>query len=1370
MRATCLKRNTLFVLHDLDQCSRDSRSRFLDYIERLSSRSERAFKVMITSRNPQALHGEIRGALTLDIDGLVSATYDDGQLGGTSQPLTRLCPSSTHKSRLEELLAKLTPIDEWTATKLRFAQHHTEWPANPSLESLDQFTRCVESISPDEAPETQLDKMLRVSSGYEEFRWMLGWIICGYRPLSLDELCDLLRSRRGETDWPASPSSKRALRAGYRQQLEAWLRVLTEFKNDKVFLRREIRNILDRDGETESFVWTEVKRTAHRTIVDFCLAYLASAEAQSSLEFLFSQLLARAEQQPGDQKSGPQQLTGSIVPDGARILFYLVQALPYHLSRCSPVDRARAVERLVAGPADNPYTPWAKVYWAMSNPFSRTPRPPGHPLPTLVGLDMVSYESVKRAGRMLRQQCILAAAGSRSNATFVAEYLRDAPEPTTIPFLLDVLFGAIQAHNEQLAVEVVLGIASQSKRNNLAIKWPESIIRAAVWLDMDRLATAVLSRGASPDPQDGPTTTPFPFPLYLASCLGHESMVRVLADYGAKLDRLRDGVFGILQAAASRGHSGVLKQLVAKDRSLLESRQPYSGLYYAASYGHWKAIETLLELGADPEPAQGARKVDTRQSFWNPLAIACRWSYPRVTETLLRKGADPNSLGPRGVDTPLWFAAVNDPSVDCVTALLEHGADPNHARLSPPLLLELAGSPADEDAVVAVCEALLTGDQPVNIQATGPGGITALMMAASRGRLTLVRWLLNNGADVNALDDQKESALHYAVSGEKVEVVKELLERKARINTVGGPPVLHKALDQPAIVKLLLDAGANPDVEDDSGHTLINRAVVASREDVIEMLIAKKANLDHPDSAGWSPIFDAVAYVKSASITRLLVDNGADLTKAVDRGIRGGTLLHYAVLGPLEIMKILLEFTKYLELDRPDAKGQTALLFGSCYKWATSDCLKLLVLAGADVNAKNQHGERPLHNTIASDQTSLLSLLLDQPEIEVNCAADWYTPLQLACRRRNMQAVYALLDHGAHVNQVVPRCLNSTALVAALRPMDARRDQDSEEIDRLVRELVSRGADVKQAVKGNVVYTALSAACLGAGTGTINFLLDEGASADLADPISGRLPLHFAAMNGIENFRAILLAYRGDIMRPDSGGKTCLHWAAQFGNAETVSFILSKADDDATRKLYVSALDEHQWTPLCWAVRGLKSFWAEGMVSETPNHAAVVRTLLENGADPLIKCPLGNGDTTESLTLLELARRSGASDELISELSTLARQLDKLRPDGANRSAHADGALVHRYTRADESCDVCLSVGSTPQLSSVCPLTYDSLSRIFSATATNAPRVPTTWSVPRVFPPSPSITTPRPGMTTCRIPLSASQERSTKVCRPSKTE
>jgi ankyrin repeat protein len=265
--------------------------------------------------------------------------------------------------------------------------------------------------------------------------------------------------------------------------------------------------------------------------------------------------------------------------------------------------------------------------------------------------------------------------------------------------------------------------------------------------------------------------------------------------------------------------------------------------------------------------------------------------------------------------------------------------------------------------------------------------------------------------------------------------------------------------------------------------------------------------------------------------------------------------------------------------------------------------------------------------------------------------------------------------------------------MAALMPFRADRDQDSGDIDQLVRELVSRGADVGQENKGNVFYTALSATCFCAGAGTINFLLDRGACGEVPDPVFGRLPLHFAAANGIENFRTIMLAYHGDVnmMRADKGGKTCLHWAAQFGNAETIAFILSRVarEGAAARARYVSTPDEDGWTPLCWAVRPYVLGPFEGMRSETPNHAAAVDILLKNGADPGIRCPLGNGDDSEpeSLTLLELARRSGADDEVI-------RLLTEANTDRTVQFCAAAGIRKYKHLRA--SCDVCLAVGLAP--------------------------------------------------------------------------
>jgi ankyrin repeat protein len=1270
----------------LDQCSQESRVTFLDYFSSLTDRCEGTFKVVITTRNPQLLHGEIHDSLELNADDYAAALDSDSVFEQAQvQMLARLGGSSAHKSRLEGVLKKLSPLDKGIATKLRFAQDHSEWPANPSFDSLNQFTTFIESVSPDDAPEETLDKTLRSLSEDEEFRWVLGWVISGYRPLSLDELSDLLRCHRGEGNWPASTFFKLSLTTGYSRQLKSWLRMLATFKDNRVTLRDEVRDIFDGDLETKSFTWTEVRRTAHQAIVEFCLTYLVSAEAQSSLEALFSRHLTRIE-------SGgyhPLRPTISIDADGEGILFYIVQALPFHLSRCPPTERTGALKRLLANPEDNPYTRWAEVYWAMSNPFSRTSEPPKSPLPILVGLDMLSYEDINKTPLNVRQQCIVAAAGGQNSASMVTGYLRDDSASLDMPFLMSVLLAAVRGHNEQVALEVVAGIASLSEGNKTAIEWPESAIWAATWLDMDRFATAILSRGASPDPLDSPSTTPeltmihFPGPLYLACSFGREAIVKVLIDHGASHHQLRDKSVGCLQAAASRGFAGVAKLLVAKDHSLLEARLPCSALYSASSYGSHKVVEALLELGADPDPGQsGTGGPDDLDSNWNPLVIACYSSYAKVVELLLRYKANPNCIGPHGVDTPLWYAAVYDPDPECVRMLLEHGADPNHELLSPPLIIELESSRNDENAILEVCRVLRTvGEQPIDVQAAEPLGRTALMRTAYRGRMDLLRWLLDNGADVNALDSYEECALHFAAEAGQVEAARELVRRGARLD-IGRSSVLMAAMDHPEIFRLLLDAGANPDVEDSYGNSLINLAVVGRKVDVVEMLIEKKANINHPDSSGWPPVFDAAVYINDASLTRLLVDGGADLTGIVN----GWSLLHHAVVGPPEIMKILLEFTRYLKVDTLDSNGNTALVSGSLNSSAKFECLKSLVYAGADVNAKEKDGETALHSAVRSENDELLSLLLAQPETDINWAGSYGTALQQACRFRMITTVRTLLDKGARINHVTPKCISSTPLVAALRSAGAQRDQDSEQIDRLVRELVARGADVRQAVRGNVFYTALSAACLGVGAGTINFLLDEGAAADVADPVFGRLPLHFAAMNGLENLRTMLLAFRGSLLHPDGAGKTSLHWAAQYGNASAVGFILaSKAvGEGAVRTRYVNQRDEHGWTPLCWAVRELELIMVGGMRSETANHAAVVRVLLENGADAEVECQLGNGETMETLTVLDLARRS-AGDEVIGALTKHIEQRHPIDTD-------TDRGPVRRYQLYGTSCDICLSV------------------------------------------------------------------------------
>ncbi|KAG8413973.1 hypothetical protein J3458_011630 [Metarhizium acridum] len=186
-------------------------------------------------------------------------------------------------------------------------------------------------------------------------------------------------------------------------------------------------------------------------------------------------------------------------------------------------------------------------------------------------------------------------------------------------------------------------------------------------------------------------------------------------------------------------------------------------------------------------------------------------------------------------------------------------SEPQAGLVHPHLLLGLASSNLDPDSVIRVCDALRSGDRPMQLNMCGPGGATALMIAAEE-KSTRLRWLLKNGADFNALDSAGRGALHLAAKAGHAALVQELLEWKPKldgIDTQSGMTLLQTTLHEPRVVKLLLDAGANPESTNRSGDSLINNAVLGSHRDVVGMLLDRKANttcsVHHPDGSGRTP-------------------------------------------------------------------------------------------------------------------------------------------------------------------------------------------------------------------------------------------------------------------------------------------------------------------------------------------------------------------------------------------------------------------------------------------------------------------------------------------------------------------------------------
>jgi beta-lactamase regulating signal transducer with metallopeptidase domain len=167
---------------------------------------------------------------------------------------------------------------------------------------------------------------------------------------------------------------------------------------------------------------------------------------------------------------------------------------------------------------------------------------------------------------------------------------------------------------------------------------------------------------------------------------------------------------------------------------------------------------------------------------------------------------------------------------------------------------KLAGAAGrcDEDEV----RALLAGKADVN--ATVPGGRSALFSAAQSGCEDTVQLLLNAGADVNHAPPGQGSALYYAVKADNDEMASLLLRAGAEVDKgapgAGSPLVAAVKAGEEDMVRLLLDAGADANAKGPGTGPVLANAVQAGRDDIVRMLVEKGADVNARSNTGRSPL------------------------------------------------------------------------------------------------------------------------------------------------------------------------------------------------------------------------------------------------------------------------------------------------------------------------------------------------------------------------------------------------------------------------------------------------------------------------------------------------------------------------------------
>ncbi|KAK4059089.1 hypothetical protein Trihar35433_11185 [Trichoderma harzianum] len=1232
--------NLVLLLQNIDECDKHSRDAFWAVLSAFATKSETRFKVVVTCGKSLDLHDELRHWADIPVDTWILPDNKDESNGNAADEypdelVSTFCPGGHGEAEIRPKLEELKPMKKENRDMiLKLIGEITNWPQELSAKALREFSSHLRAVTLASTPADILRKALRNVADQEGLSWILKWLFMGQRPLSYHELAMMLyHYERGEAQSFQTPSSMEL--EDSLAKIRLWLRGITESVSGQVDIKEELRDYLQNELNN---IWAD--STSPDAITTFLLNYLTAPNTQQRLESINKEYQSRIQ-------SSSEAITPPLISDGQDIIFYAIQALPYHLSE-NPVVLKSIKDELMA--SDVKLATWSKTYWAMSNPFSRPESGAlNSPCETLLALGNLKPEAVTILKEM--QQSSL-------SSTTVSRAKNSSPKSPD----LDPLSKAIREANEDVAVSIAEELVSASKRQDQdyehidvskyssKIPWPSWFLWRAVYLNMVRLVTLLVNDGMDLDPTDGGPEF-FPSPLYMASRLCHDQIIDVLIEHGANLHVKRPNKYQPVQTATSNGSMHGVKLMIAKDASLLESQEPETPLYFAALEGGWAMAKMLLDLGADPNSGLGERP----NYRWAPLVVAVDGNHLKTAKILLENKADPNICGPNNLDTPLWFAAIKAASADMVRLLLDHNADPNHELLNPPLPIELVRSSISVKDKLAIFEVLVKNSPPVRINATDGEIMTPLLYAAEAGELSLVTWLLEHEADVNATDDLGRSALWYAIKNLRVEVVRELLNWKPQLNnlTTSGQPLVEIAIEDVEIMRMLLDAGIDMEQPNYNNHTVLNIAVDWKKTDVVRLLVERKANLYHRGNGGWNAIMISTWSTADPQILRILADGGANLGDVHPE--TGNTPLHFAMAWQEEALtKIILEHRKSIDLEKRNNNGRTPLLY-ACGE-DNEDCIELLIKAGADVNAEDQWGWTVL--SLAAKRglkDHVTDLLLAQPDLKIDAEGKTKgTALMVSCRSLNREMVTKLLAHGADANiSVEELSYNSTAIKSACIPWKELYDDKKNEMDRIITELIANGADVN-AVGGCNIYNAICAASFAGFASTINLLLDKGASAQDPDPL-GRLPIHYAAANGVKNFEAIALVHKGDILVCDRAGKNALHWAAQFGNVKTIEAILELLDSSPEkRKEYVNQADIDGWTPLCWAVRPVTVRLGPDSESEPRDYIKTVKYLIEQGADCSVKFTMGTGKNVETFTPVQMAKLCGAAvaSEVIDMLDT----------------------------------------------------------------------------------------------------------------------
>ncbi|HNQ96574.1 MAG TPA: ankyrin repeat domain-containing protein, partial [Treponemataceae bacterium] len=276
----------------------------------------------------------------------------------------------------------------------------------------------------------------------------------------------------------------------------------------------------------------------------------------------------------------------------------------------------------------------------------------------------------------------------------------------------------------------------------------------------------------------------------------------------------------------------------------------------------------------------------------------------------------------------------------------------------------------NEDNKVKLARFLI--DQGIDLDLVDDSRDTALHMAIEYGYNALAALLIEAGAAVNGTDQTSRSPLEQALQYKNTIICEKLVKAGANLNEMMDyrRSLLAKSIDdeQFEFAKILIHGGADVNAKGEKGYSPLYEACDESNLELCTLLLEKGADVNSKNGKYDTPPLPNAIYPDNYELVELLLSHGADANGKDSDG--QNALFNISSTNDMRIVQILLD--SGADVNALDCNGSTPVLYAAGF--GRLDQLELFTKYKGNFLVKDNEGNTAIHAAVKGAVTKEVGL------------------------------------------------------------------------------------------------------------------------------------------------------------------------------------------------------------------------------------------------------------------------------------------------------------------------------------------------------------------------------------------------------------